>query len=375
MADPNITEMTSDGKALDDSSINVNGILPGSGGGGVDTGTDQKLYFGDNNEWSLRYDSSGAWIIRDETADQDVQIFGDGESAIEYAREIGSSTTPVPGTSHFEATCIEQQNIGPTTVTASDSPYATQGESRIAVDSSTGTVTVTLASADAVDGRQLKIVDSGLSAGSNTMTVEVEGANGEVINPGGQSSITVTLNGGYVELENIGGDWFTDRNRQSQSVSSKEASIGNIVGKLEWDSTQSDQTISDSVVTKVGFATTKIEDSDVVTVSTTDNTITVDKSGKYLVGGYVLWSGGTDWTNGDRVFIYAYVNGGADSHVETPKVGGNNQSSALPVTPLNLSSGDTIDLRVEQRSGVDQTLLRSPTQSPRFGKFYVGRMG
>lgn len=154
-------------------------------------------------------------------------IYRDDGSSWGAIGGTGSEGSPVPGTSHFEATRTTQQNIGPKTVTASDSPYTTQGESRIAVDSSTGTVTVTLASADAVDGRQLKIVDSGGSAGSNTITIQVEGANGEVINPGGQTSITVTLNGGYAEIENIGGDWYSDRNRESEMVRTGQADITN----------------------------------------------------------------------------------------------------------------------------------------------------
>ncbi|UBF23386.1 hypothetical protein HATV-3_gp36 [Haloarcula tailed virus 3] len=97
----------------------------------------------------------------------------------------------------------------PTSIGNANSPYLTSGEQYIYVDSSTGAVTVTLASNDAVDGREIRIIDTGESASTNTITIQTEGT--ENINPGSNSSITLTVDGTYVDLFSDGSNWFSDR--------------------------------------------------------------------------------------------------------------------------------------------------------------------
>jgi hypothetical protein len=65
-------------------------------------GTGEKLYFGDNDQWSLRYED-GAFITQDETDGEDIISIDDAEDAIEFARSLGTSEDPIPGTTHFEA--------------------------------------------------------------------------------------------------------------------------------------------------------------------------------------------------------------------------------------------------------------------------------
>jgi hypothetical protein len=98
-----------------------------------------------------------------------------------------------------------------------DSPYTTQDEQYIYVDTSSGSVTVTLASADVENGREIRIVDTGTNAGTNSITINTEGS--ETINPGANSSITLTVDGTYVDLFSDGSNWFSDRASEKQTVS------------------------------------------------------------------------------------------------------------------------------------------------------------
>lgn len=73
-----------------------------------------------------------------------------------------------------------------------------------AVDTSGGTVTVTLASAMVEDGAEIIVKDEGGNAGTNAITVDTEG--GETID--GNASITIGADYGRRRLYSDGTDWF-----------------------------------------------------------------------------------------------------------------------------------------------------------------------
>jgi len=81
----------------------------------------------------------------------------------------------------------------------------TSDEEILFVDTSGGAVTITLASADAVDGNHIIVVDSGGSADSNPLTIDTEGS--ETID--GVSSVTVETAYGAQVLSSDGTNWFT----------------------------------------------------------------------------------------------------------------------------------------------------------------------
>jgi hypothetical protein len=119
----------------------------------------------------------------------------------------------------------------PTTVTNADSPYVTSGEQYIYADTSTGSITITLASGDTEDGREIRVIDTGTNASTNNITINTEG--GESINPGGNSSITLTVDGTYVDLFSDGSNWFSDRASEKQSVSTVEIDVGKLLSSLD----------------------------------------------------------------------------------------------------------------------------------------------
>jgi hypothetical protein len=88
------------------------------------------------------------------------------------------------------------------------SATTTADEEVIGVDSSTGAITVTLASADAYLGKELVVFDAGDNASSNTITIDTEGS--ETIDPGGASSKTITVDGTFVRLYSDGSNWFAE---------------------------------------------------------------------------------------------------------------------------------------------------------------------
>ncbi|MBX0325813.1 hypothetical protein EGH21_22605 [Halomicroarcula sp. F13] len=74
-----------------------------------------------------------------------------------------------------------------------------------AVDTSGGTVTVTLASAMVEDGAEIIVKDEAGNAGTNAITVDTEGS--ESID--GSASATIGSNYGVLRLYSDGTDWYT----------------------------------------------------------------------------------------------------------------------------------------------------------------------
>lgn len=103
-----------------------------------------------------------------------------------------------------------------TQIDDTDSPYTTTNEDEIQVDTTTAAVTVTLATGDLGAGREIRIVDTGLNAGTNAITIDTEGT--ETINPGTNSSISINIDGGYEDLWSDGSNWYTSRHRQEFNI-------------------------------------------------------------------------------------------------------------------------------------------------------------
>ena len=80
--------------------------------GSVNIDSDDTADFGDGNEWSLRYESDDtAFVLRDETTNEDIISANDGASELEVARSLGTEASPIPETSRFEALEAESANI------------------------------------------------------------------------------------------------------------------------------------------------------------------------------------------------------------------------------------------------------------------------
>lgn len=189
--------------------INTQGAetIDGSSSFTITTDRGQTTVQSDGSDWTTNSNIEGVGVSDGENFD------GQGTSDFSDLNSVWASSV----------------NADPTKINDTDSPHTTSGESIIQVDTSSGAVTVTLSTSDATatsPENKLTIVDTGLNAASNNITINTEG--GEVINPGGNSSITITLNGGWVSVWSDGSDWFSTRGVEAQEVSTDQASIGTV---------------------------------------------------------------------------------------------------------------------------------------------------
>ena len=104
-----------------------------------------------------------------------------------------------------------------------DSPYLTDGENQLEVDTSGGDVTVTIASADIPasgdPGRAVTIVNT--AAGS--VTVETEGT--EQIQPDGVGSLTIETSGAYLDCRLLAGAVYVERNVSRNQIDASTATL------------------------------------------------------------------------------------------------------------------------------------------------------
>lgn len=268
---------------------------------------------------------------------------------------------------------VNDDGDGTVTVTAREvasttANYTTDGEERVAVDTSGGAVTVTIASADAVDGNTLKVVDSGLSAAANPITVEVEGADGEVINPGGATSTQIGIDGGYLHLECVAGNWYTEQRAQKEvvdtgelraqsadvsgSLSTGTAAIGQLVGKAR--STASATAASGSTKT-VPLDSIDTEDTGVVSIDTANDQAEIQSTGLYFVLGDLYWNSSSGWSTGGDADVNIVVNGNIESFGNHGKIG-TTAERKRNIAVLQLSAGDTVTFEGYQTSGSGKTI-------------------
>lgn len=132
-----------------------------------------------------------------------------------------------------------------TSIDDTDSPYTTQGEGTIAVDTSNGAVTVTLASADVKSGQPVEIYDSGNNAATNNITINTEGS--ETINPGAASSITLSTSGTYRKIKSDGSNWFAQVNAQRDVVSTDDTDSKVINGEIVYANHSDFSTVQDAL--------------------------------------------------------------------------------------------------------------------------------
>ena len=135
----------------------------------------------------------------------------------------------------------------------------------------------------------------------------------------------------------------------AESVSAEQRDISQLKGSLGVAGGSS-QSIADSSRTKVDWSSVEREDGDVVSVDDADDNITVLKDGLYAVNARVAWNSDADWSTGDSVRTFVYVNGSQEIFNRTNKAG-TDAEERRAFGMLDLSANDVVDVRVEQRSG------------------------
>lgn len=257
-------------------------------------------------------------------------------------------------------TTIDDNSVVPdsTAIDDTDSTYTTSGEDIIEVDTSGGAVTVQLATADVKAGRTIEIIDDGSNAGTNNITVNTEGS--ETIGPGGASSKTIAVDDARIILESNGTNWnATNRNVERESVVTDQASIGQVVGRAE---SNNNQTVSTSTVTQVNLNIVNIEDTDILSVDTSNDKISVTTDGTYLIRGKLTWLGSTNWSSGDLTLarVSDDTNDVLKDDQRTPHPGVD-ESLGMNTSALYTVSGNTdFVLEAYHERGGDETIEARP---------------
>jgi hypothetical protein len=179
---------------------------------------------------TVLYESANTWV-RNEVV-QALAAFTADEQFTSYPLPIGDLASPfaLPSITDMDAagTDLVDSTVGVTvwdtsagevpreqiardqtthleTASGTNTGYTTSGEEIVAVDTATNSAafTVTLASSDAVQGREVKVFDHGGGAASNAITVDTEGT--ETID--GESSTTVDDTYGSLHFTWDGDEW------------------------------------------------------------------------------------------------------------------------------------------------------------------------
>jgi len=144
------------------------------------------------------------------------------------------------------------------------------------------------------------------------------------------------------------------------SLSTDELSVSDSDARIYVSS--SSTTITSGQTTVVPFDSIENEDASVLSVDTSNHTITVEQDGVYCLSANVYWDDSVDWTTGDAAWARIYLNGSRLTNYGNPKTGEGNETVQVQYFS-DFSSGDTFDVRINQDSGADQTLIGGSDES------------
>jgi len=125
------------------------------------------------------------------------------------------------------------------------------------------------------------------------------------------------------------------------------------------------------------FYTATISHNEIASASSDDDEITINKSGIYQIRAYVMWEAEEDFS--ESRLDFRLNNDGTVIHWDrntTPST-----AELFPFTQTfgpvvsTLTAGETLDMRVEQQSGVDQELRTGDGNARLSAQFFVSRLG
>ena len=155
------------------------------------------------------------------------------------------------------------------------------------------------------------------------------------------------------EVEYTGPDRGTDAIRDS--VETDKISTDQIGAAAQKDS---DQTIPNDTRTQVSIEDNLYEDEDVVSVDLDNDQFVIQEDGTYVCHVRLLWSADSSWSEGDTIAVRINMDGVVDI-LRSQAHGGfssNRESVQVESRPVDLASGDTVQIDVEQVSGESQDI-------------------
>lgn len=118
----------------------------------------------------------------------------------------------------------------------------------------------------------------------------------------------------------------------------------------------SNKTISSGSVTTVPIDSAGIEDTDVITVDTTNNKFTTQVDGLWLITGVASWGPDNGWTTGDSAKIRANVGGSTETFGNQVKTGTGGEGIPVPPVIIDVTANTDIKIEAFQDSGSNQDI-------------------
>lgn len=162
---------------------------------------------GPNGIWRLVDVTNGTTLNQLRLFQTYLELYSDiqldtGETVVDYSNK------------HVPRAFIDQNAVSATVT----SNTTTSDEEVIFADTSGGALTITLASADAVDGNSIVVVDVGGASATNAITIDTEGTE----NIDGNGSTTVESNYGSITLSSDGAQWYTSGGTVASDLNDQE---------------------------------------------------------------------------------------------------------------------------------------------------------
>jgi len=286
-------------------------------GGGTDTRTDIE-----DSGGVVVADAEGAAFTAGSNTSVSVSDDGDGTATVEYSSSGGLSTTVI--------------DSGSTTA------YTTSDEDVIYADTSSAAVTITLASADASQGNEIRVVNIDAS---NPVTVDTESS--ETIDPGAESSKSIAKAGWSVAFTSDGSNWDSSLAAEFESISTDDMFITNLGARAYLGASQ---TVTAGSATKIQFDATTYDDAS--EFDTTNHKFVASNDGRYSIHCALRWN---KISTEQELNIDINKNGALNSREDCYIHGGDSYQSISISDVLDLASGDEIDIRVRLKSA-DETI-------------------
>jgi len=392
MSNPNIKATDREGEALTDAQVEINGLVPGEGGGG---GTD------------VAVEDDGSQILSAlETLDfvAGVNVTDQGNNKAQIDVQVDTSqvtdaaiTTAKINNSAVTAAKIAAGAVGASEIDLSISPTWTSNhtfDATIVLDdqaanpSSNGEIQRNGTDVKVFSGGGVRNMSNIGSGGTDTRTdvsddgTQVVGDTEDIdfgsvldVTDDGDGSATVDAQAGDDEWLSFGAgsDYRVKYDATADEWVLQHQSSGNEMrfdsnGNLTVDmatinqvaargNLAADQTIGSGSVTTINLGNVYFEDTDVADVQMANNRIQIQEAGKYNVRGQFVYQATSGWSSGDRIVIRIRVNGSAVDELEIGHPGGSsNVPGVTAAVTEDLSDGDNVDFATYQDNGSDRTL-------------------
>ena len=166
-------------------------------------------------------------------------------------------------------------------------------------------------------------------------------------------------------------DTLGDATTPVSVLTTDQLSINQVVGVLGWSDSGTAQTISNNTTDKIDWTDEVLEDSNVVTISATNDNITVDVAGLYSISAYCQLS---PVTSSGAVRLLVFKNGSQIVETEFEASTSTDTTLVIPRRVESLSANDTLDIRLTNLTGNTEDLNQDFADAADLAQFTVQKI-